>query len=198
MNWKKKDDEDFLYEEEGSIEEVLTNYFSNLFESSNPQDMEEVTGLVEWRVNEETRDFLGKNFSKEEISYALFDMHPTKAPKIDEMHGLFYQKFCHLVGEDVTRLVLQVLNQDPPSDLNETLIMLIPKFKKPLHASEFRPISLCNALFKVIEKPLSNRLKGVLGNIIGEYHSAFVPNIIITNNGLLAFECVPHFEEEII
>ena len=74
--------------------------------------------------------------------------------------------------------------------VNETLIVLIPKVQHPASLKEFRPISLCNVIYKVVAKCLVNRLRPILDEIISPEQSAFVPGRMITDNALVAFECI--------
>ncbi|CAL9000357.1 unnamed protein product [Prunus brigantina] len=79
------------------------------------------------------------------------------------MPSLFYQRYWDIVGQDVSDLCLRVLNgSDGVNEFNHTLVALIPKVCSPTRISEYRPISLCNVLYKIISKTLANILKKVL------------------------------------
>lgn len=58
-----------------------------------------------------------------------------------------------------------------PACINKTNIALIPKVKDPIRAVEFRPIALCNVLYKLVSKAIVMRLKAFLLDIVSENQS---------------------------
>lgn len=132
---------------------------------------------------------LRARYTEEEVKTALKYMHPTKAPGPDGMPSLFYKTFWGIVGEEVVNYVLDILNNGAPLDqINQTHIVLIPKKKICKSTKDYLPISLCNVLYKLVSKVLSNRLKIILPHVISDSQSAFVPDRLITNNVLVAHE----------
>ena len=72
--------------------------------------------------------------------------------------------------------------------MNHTFLTPIPKVNSPEHVIDFRPISLCNMMYKIFSKVLANGLKKLLPSIITEHQLAFAKNRLITDNILVAFE----------
>ena len=83
-----------------------------------------------------------------------------------------------------------------PTGWNETTIVLIPKVSQPEHVKDLRPISLCNVLYKIISKVLSNRLKKVLPDVMSPTQSAFVPGRLISDNILIAYEMTHYMQKK--
>ena len=116
-------------------------------------------------------------------------MHHSKSPGLDGMSPFFFQKYWHIVGYDVIEAVLSVLHFGHLlHKMNYTHIVLIPKKNDPKLVSDFWPISLGNVVCRIISKVLANRLKIILPNVISDSQSAFIPQWLITNNTIVAYE----------
>ena len=75
-----------------------------------------------------------------------------------------------------------------PSYLNETLVTLIPKCQSPNTLNNYRPISLCNSVYKIISKIIVTCIRPFLTNLISPVQSAFMPRRRGMDNVLIAQE----------
>ena len=73
-------------------------------------------------------------------------------------------------------------------EINHSFIALIPKGNNAASVNQFRSISLCNVLYKIISKLLANRLKQVLNKLISPWKTAFIPGHNIQENTFIAQE----------
>lgn len=87
------------------------------------------------------------------------------------------------MGKEVKQFCLDVHNREKDfGSLNEIIIVLISKISSPTNMANFRPISLCNVLYKLIAKVIANRFHKVLDVGIDPAQSAFVPGRLISDN----------------
>ena len=168
---------------------MFIEYYSDLFTFSEPSDFTNILEAVQPKVTRSMNSMLVKEFQAGEVHKALKQMYPLKAPGPDGMPPLFFQKFWSTVGGVVTKTVLDLLNLGiTPPKFNDTHIVLVPKTNSPKRVTEYRPISLCNVIYKLASKTLANRLKKILPSVISDTQSAFVNGRLITENVLVAFE----------
>lgn len=68
----------------------------------------------------------------------------------------FFLAFFDLLGDDLLKMTMEVKDIGKnPGSMNSTFIALIPKVDHPDSFVDFRPISLCNLLCKMVAKSLS-------------------------------------------
>ena len=80
-------------EDKDSIANAAVTYFEDIYSTSNPNLIDEVTEAIPTIVTDEMNMELSKNFTKEEIVTTLKQIHPTKSPRPDGMSALFFQKY---------------------------------------------------------------------------------------------------------
>ncbi|KAL0352456.1 UNVERIFIED_CONTAM: Retrovirus-related Pol polyprotein from type-2 retrotransposable element R2DM [Sesamum calycinum] len=138
--------------------------------------------------------------TKEDIKLVIFDIAEYKSLGPDGYSSSFYKAAWPVIGEEVTKAIMEFFSTGLLlRQLNATLLALIPKVQYPSTVSEFRPISCCNVLYKVITKILVQRIKEVLDKIITLSQNAFVPGRLIANNILLAHElCMGYNQKHLL
>ena len=90
-------------------------------------------------------------------------MANEKAPGLDGFTVDFFKACWDVVKEDIWEVVEDSRTSSSIlKSINSTFIALIPKEAEACTPANFRPIALCNVLYKIISKVMENRLKPIL------------------------------------
>jgi hypothetical protein len=192
----KRDDGTFA-SSQPEVENMAIEFCTRLFTAQDYTSPEMITQFVQPKVSAQMNERLDAPFSDLEIENALFMMHPNKSPGPDGFTAGFYIKHWDLIKEVVCAAVRNFLNGgDMPEVVNNTIIVLIPKVKQPHDLTQYRPIALCNVLYKIVSKVLALRLRPILDEIVSEEQSAFVPGRLITDNVITAYENIHYLKRK--
>ncbi|WRX31361.1 Reverse transcriptase domain - like 10 [Theobroma cacao] len=82
------------------------------------------------------------------------------------------------------------------TSVNNSFITLIPKVRNPVKMKDYRPISLVDSLYKIVAKILANRIKWVIGDVVGNNQFAFVKGRQLTDAVLIANELINLIRKE--
>jgi hypothetical protein len=104
------DDNGIKHEDKDSMCDVVYNYFSDLFTSEVPAPELSVFEDVHTLVTEEMNRGLLAPFTVEEVKKALFQIGDLKAPGPDGLHSIFYKRFWEMLGDDLTKEVLEAID----------------------------------------------------------------------------------------
>ncbi|KAL9661472.1 hypothetical protein QQ045_026296 [Rhodiola kirilowii] len=99
----------------------------------------------------------------DEITSILRKMPNNKAVGPDGFSVEFFKSAWSVCENDILESVRQFFRDGRmPRGINSTYLALIPKVNNPSAPHEYRPISCCNIIYKIISSILANRLKMVL------------------------------------
>ncbi|XP_028079594.1 uncharacterized protein LOC114281340 [Camellia sinensis] len=175
--------------------DLVSQYNYTLFQEKDLFNWVDTNHLANWsnttknKFTNEENDGLLKPLTNFEIWKATKAIGAYKAPGKDGIQAVFYHHYWTIVGKSICDFVRTCFSdQQIPKEINETLIVLIPKVEYPTSIKQFYPISLCNVTYKIITKLVVNRIRPLLDNIIGPNQSSSIPghsttdNIIITQD----------------
>lgn len=130
-------------------------------------------------------------FTAEEIDLVVKCMPPDKAPGPDGFNGLFMKKCWPLIKDDFYKLCQDffegIVDIEP---INNSFIILVPKYNNPEGINDYRPISLLNCSIKLITKILADRLQLVILKLLHDNQYGFIRSRTIQDCLASSFEYI--------
>lgn len=162
---RRRNSIDFIKNDEGhwissrdNIGRCFEQFYRSLFSSSHPSIPNDLDDLISPCLLDDDREMLVTIPSPEEIGEVLFSMGSNKAPGPDGMSTLFYKFYWNIIGGEVVEAVSSFFIRGfMLRELNHSFIVLIPKNSNAATVQQYRPISLCNVLYKIVSKLLANK-----------------------------------------
>lgn len=147
-----------LCDSPSDIHQIAVAYFEDIFTSCNPTNIAEITGCVHRKVTAQHNEVLLQELTTKEIWFAVQSLHPTKSPGPYGYTESFFHQFWDVIGPDINGMVKSFFHSGRlHKKLNHTHIVLIPKVGNPRKMTQWRPIALCNLVYKIISKILTGR-----------------------------------------
>eukprot|EP00253_Pinus_taeda_P003550 PITA_03550 len=155
------------------------------------QFIKEFTKHIPKLVTREDNYNLNTPVNEEEINEVIKEMKNGKAPGPNGFNVDFFKACREIVKQDILDVVEDSRkNKIVLKVLNTSFIALIPKQEKAITPDKFRPIALCNVVYKIISKVIVNRLKPLLPALVSEEKTRYVEGRKILNNIIQAHEVV--------
>lgn len=191
-----KDQNDERVVEQEGIEKVLVEYHRDILAEprvDRTEAIREICSAIPSLVTEEQNRALMRAANVEELEEIVKTMKKGTAPGPDGFTIEFYQAGWHFLKEEVLHLIKEArINQKVWPALNSTFYTLIPKTDNLEDAKGFRPIALCNVIYKIITTLIAKRLKPMLDKLISPEQTGFVEGRQILD-GLVVTQEVIHF-----
>ncbi|XP_021738808.1 uncharacterized protein LOC110705275 [Chenopodium quinoa] len=186
-----KDNEGSWVSDTGDIRSLVLSFYKSLYSrnldrpsAEFPWDSLQLPSLFDRH-----RQSMLTPFSADDIKQAMFSIADDKSPGPDGYTSAFFKTYWSEVGDQVVNVVqLFFAHGYLLKDWNRTFLVLLPKVDHPELVSQFRSIGLCNVLYKCISKCLARRLRWILPDIVLDFHNAFVPGRLISDNCLMVHE----------
>lgn len=141
------------------MKSTVFQHFSNIFSSNGVRNFTSLIDHVPTLIDDNMNRRLVRQVSDSEIWKAVEQLRTLKAPGKDGFPGLFFHKYWNIFGPQVCASLRNFFETGylPPS-INVTSVILIPKISNPENLGQFRPISLCTFIYKIISKIITTQI----------------------------------------
>ena len=160
------------------LSHLCSTHFRNLYKSppsSNISDIINVAGHFPRFVNEDEAEAVFDPVTPRDLEGTLKWFKKDKCRGPDGWTIEFYLYFYELLSQDLLRVVEECkISGSLYNAINSTFIAIIPKSDSPSSFNDYRPISLCNCLYKIISKIIANCLRPILSLHIAPQQFTFL------------------------
>lgn len=180
---------------------LAVNHFQNLLAPQNqstvPISPTWIHGLTDFRCANEYSYYMALFPTAEEIKSTLFKLNKNKSPGPDGLTSGFFKETWQILGAELIRSIQTFFVSGflPPA-ANSTILTLVPKRIGASAITDYRPISCCNTIYKIISKLLLKRLKPILPTLILPNQTAFVQGRLLVENTILASEIIHGYHKD--
>lgn len=166
------------------VRRLAVDFYSDLFTARAPdQQCLDILFDVLPQLGEERQLELDTALTFEEVTEAVHQLTPGKAPGIDGLPVDFYRTFWGIIGRDLYEVLMASFNDGVlPTSCQRAVLSLIPKKGDLCLLKNWRPVSLLCTDYKILSRCLANRLKTVLDVIITADQSYCIPERTIYDN----------------
>jgi ribonuclease HI/exonuclease III len=168
------------------IKAAADSHFRNLFSEGTQAtegEIAEFLANIPHLVRPEDNAALTSEVTEEEIIKVIWSMGSDKAPGPDGFTIHFYKVCWNIIKRDLQKMIKGFMRKAKiGGGINSTYLALIPKESNPETFARFRPISLCNASYKILAKLLASRIKPMLKRLISSPQGGFVEGRNILDN----------------
>eukprot|EP00253_Pinus_taeda_P030826 PITA_30826 len=186
--------------EQDGIEQVLSDYHKGILSESQDDRgaaINQICNEIPKMITEEQNRGLMRTTTLAEVKEVVMNMKKGKAPGPDGFTTEFYQAGWQFLGQDILEVVEESRVKNRMwSGMNATFLTLIPKSNNSEEAQGFRPIALCNVIYKIIATLIAKILKPLLPSIISPEQTGFVEGRQILNGLVVAQEMIHSLNQQ--
>ncbi len=177
------------------ILDTQKEFYDELYSKSSLDQQAMITLLesLEKTLSEEDKEMCEREITKKEIDDVVKELKKGSSPGADGISYEFYREYWDVIGDDFAEVVIEISETECTESQYLGIIILLYKKGIREQLGNWRPITLLNCDYKILEKVFANRLNKVIPKLIKEDQKAYIKNRYIGDNARLMediiYEC---------
>jgi hypothetical protein len=157
--------------------EVARRYYKKLYgnKQTNSKSQSKLLKAITSLLKKDSRHKLEQSLQMEELAHAVNKMKKSKSPGSAGLTAELYQEFPFLLKGLLNMWKFSLKQGILPKETRKGIISLIHKKNEKNNIGNYRPITLLNMDYKIIAAAYANRLKEVIGSLVGHNQRGFIP-----------------------